>query len=200
MKHTLLSTAALALFGLSAAAQAPANPPQPPSNAPARHPSTRHEAFAAADPANRFHARKRFGKNVMWWRNPGLIERLSITADQQKRMDDIFQQSKLQLIDLKATLEKDEVILRPMLAANPPDTNKVLAQIDKVAAARAELEKANARMLLSIRGVLTPDQWTKLQQERARARRMANRRPGAMHRGDPHRAEGNFGHQPPPQQ
>ena len=52
-----------------------------------------------------------------------------------------------------------------MLSANPPDTNKVLSQIDHTAQARAELEKANARMLLGIRGVLTPDQWTKLQAE-----------------------------------
>jgi len=32
-----------------------------------------------------------------------------------------------------------------------------------VAQTRAELEKANARMLLGIRRVLNPDQWKKLQ-------------------------------------
>lgn len=99
----------------------------------------------------------------MWWKSPDLVTKLSLSADQQKRMDDIFQKSRLELIDLKAALEKQEVILQPMLAENPPDTNKVLAQIDRVAQARADLEKSNARMLLGIRGVLTPDQWTKLQ-------------------------------------
>jgi Spy/CpxP family protein refolding chaperone len=49
-----------------------------------------------------------------------------------------------------------------MLSANPPDMTKTMAQIDKVAQARADLEKANARMLLGIRVLLTPDQWTKL--------------------------------------
>jgi hypothetical protein len=34
-----------------------------------------------------------------------------------------------------------------------------------VAQARAELEKANARMLLGFRGVLTQEQWKKLQAE-----------------------------------
>ena len=101
----------------------------------------------------------------MWWKNPDLAQKISLTADQQKRMDDIFQQSRIQLIDLKANVEKQEVMLEPMLSANPPDTNKVLAQIDHVASARAELEKANARMLLGIRGVLSADQWTKLQAE-----------------------------------
>jgi len=101
----------------------------------------------------------------MWWKNPELVQKLSLTSDQQKRMDDIFQQSRIQLIDLKANVEKQEVLLEPMLSANPPDTNKVLSQIDHIASARAELEKANARMLLGIRGILSTDQWTKLQAE-----------------------------------
>lgn len=103
-----------------------------------------------------------FAMHGMWWKNPDLVKSLNITSDQQKRMDDIFQKSRLELIDLKAALEKQEVILHPMLDENPPDTNKVLAQIDRVAQARADLEKSNARMLLGIRAVLTPDQWTKL--------------------------------------
>jgi Spy/CpxP family protein refolding chaperone len=107
----------------------------------------------------------------MWWKNPDIAQKISLTADQQKRMDDIFQQSRLQLIDLKANVEKQEVILEPMLSANPPDTNKVLSQIDRVASARADLEKANARMLLGIRGVLSADQWTKLQEEQRENRR-----------------------------
>lgn len=117
----------------------------------------------------------------MWWKNPDIVQKLSLSADQQKRMDDIFQQSRLQLIDFKANVEKQEVMLEPMLSANPPDTNKVLGQIDKVASARAELEKANAKMLLGIRGVLSADQWTKLQAEQRENRRMMFRfNPGPM--------------------
>ena len=52
--------------------------------------------------------------------------------------------------------------MHPLMEAEQPDEGKILAQIDAIAQARAELEKANARMLLGIRQVLTPDQWTKL--------------------------------------
>ena len=45
--------------------------------------------------------------------------------------------------------------MEPLLAADQPDEGKILAQIDRVAQARAELEKANARMLLGLRRVLT---------------------------------------------
>ena len=118
------------------------------------------------------------GPPGIWWHNPDLVQKLTLTPDQQKRMDDILQQSRLQLVDLKANVEKQELLMEPMLAANPPDTNKVLAQIDHTAQARAELEKARAKMLLSIRNVLTPDQWTKLQAEER-----DNRRSRMMHGG-----------------
>ena len=126
----------------------------------------------------------RVGPPGIWWHNADLIQKLNLTPDQQKKMDDILQQSKLQLIDLRANVEKQEVLMEPMLAANPPDTNKILAQIDHTAQARAELEKANAKMLLGIRNVLTPDQWTKLQAER-RDRRGMRMRGGPDGQGGP---------------
>jgi Spy/CpxP family protein refolding chaperone len=102
------------------------------------------------------------GPGGMWWKNPAVVQRLTLTPEQTKKMDNIFQQSRLRLIDLKANLEKQNALLEPLLGANPPDTVKTLAQIDRVAEARAELEKADGRMLLGIRGVLKPEQWTKL--------------------------------------
>ena len=100
-----------------------------------------------------------------WWSNPEMAEKLGLTKDQQAKMDDIFQQSRLKLIDANASLEKEETIMEPLLQADQPDEPKILAQIDRVAQARAELEKTNARMLLGIRKVLTADQWEKLRAE-----------------------------------
>jgi periplasmic protein CpxP/Spy len=101
-----------------------------------------------------------------WWMDPMLVQKLGLTADQQKRIDTLFQQSRIKLIDLSAGLQKEEALLEPLLEADRPDESQVLAQIDRVAQARAELEKANARMLLGFRGVLTLEQWKKLQSER----------------------------------
>jgi protein CpxP len=97
-----------------------------------------------------------------WWDDPKVAQQIGLTADQQKKMDDILQQHRLKLIDLNAALQKQETIMHPLMEAEQPDEGKILAQIDAIAQARAELEKANARMLLGIRQVLTPDQWTKL--------------------------------------
>jgi len=101
-----------------------------------------------------------------WWNNPQMAEKLAVTGEQKKKMEDIFLEHRLKLIDLNASLQKAEAIMEPLMSADRPDEAKVLAQIDRVAQARAELEKQNARMLLAIRQVLTPDQWRKLQEER----------------------------------
>lgn len=168
-RTSLFSLASIALLSsVSALSQQSSSPaPRPGDAAPKPAHGNIHDvqyrALRGGDPGMR--PELRIAPPGMWWKRPEIAQKLSLTADQQKRMDDIFQQSRLQLIDLKANVEKQEVILEPMLSANPPDTNKVLAQIDHVAAARAELEKANARMLLGIRGVLSADQWTKLQAE-----------------------------------
>ena len=103
-----------------------------------------------------------------WWDNPEMRARLGITADQQKKMDDVFQQSRLKLIDLHAALEKEEATLEPMINGATLDDSKLLPQIDRVVQARAELEKAHARLLLGIRHVLTQDQWTLLEREQPR--------------------------------
>jgi Spy/CpxP family protein refolding chaperone len=105
------------------------------------------------------------GPRGRWWSNPEMAQKLGLTSDQVKRMDDIFQQNRLRLIDLNAAVQREEVIMEPLVAADQPDEAKILAQIDKVAQARAELEKANARFLLGIRRVLNADQWKKLQAE-----------------------------------
>ncbi len=99
-----------------------------------------------------------------WWINPVLANKLGLTENQRKRMDTLFQESRLKLIDLRAMLQKQEVILQPLLGADQPNESQVLAQIDLVAQARGELEKANARMLLGLRRVLTLSQWKDLQE------------------------------------
>ncbi|WP_035957826.1 Spy/CpxP family protein refolding chaperone [Bryobacter aggregatus] len=106
-----------------------------------------------------------FGGPGRWWTNPELLQRLGISEDQKARIMEVYQSSRLKLIDVTAALQKEEITLEPLIAADQPDQAKILLQIDKVAHARAEVEKANARMLLGIRAVLTKEQWTKLRAE-----------------------------------
>ena len=98
-----------------------------------------------------------------WWKNAEVVQKLQLSDDQLQRLEKIFQDSRLHLIDLHAALEKEEAQLEPLVEAENPDEGQVNSQIDKVAAARAELEKGNTRMLLELRKVLTTEQWKTLQ-------------------------------------
>ncbi len=106
------------------------------------------------------------GMGGRWWKNSELVKKLGLSDSQVQQIEKAFQDHRMQLIDLRATLEKQEAILQPLVDAERPDEAKVLAQIDKVAQARADLEKSNARMLLAIRRILTVDQWKQLQAQR----------------------------------
>jgi hypothetical protein len=54
-----------------------------------------------------------------------------------------------------------------MMGQDQPNETAVMSQIDKIAQARAELEKANARFLFALRAKLTPEQWKQVQEFRA---------------------------------
>jgi Spy/CpxP family protein refolding chaperone len=117
-----------------------------------------------------------------WWNDPMVAQKLNISAAQKQKMDGIYEQYKLRLIDLNANLEKQQLLLGPMIASDNPDQAKTLAQIDAVVQARAALEKENADMLFAIRETLTVDQWQKLKTF-WRGRR--DRRRGPRGRGGP---------------
>jgi Spy/CpxP family protein refolding chaperone len=112
------------------------------------------------------------GPGGRWWNDQAMVDKLGLSEDQRKNMDDILLQHRERLIDLRATLEKSELDLEPLMGADTPNESQILAQIDKVAQARAELEKANARFLLAIRAKLTPDQYRQLQAAHAEHRQM----------------------------
>ena len=103
------------------------------------------------------------GSHGRWWDNPHVAQKVGLSDAQKQQMDAIFERDRPRLKELNATLKKEEATLHPLLQADNLDEHKVLRQIDVVAQARANLEKANARMLFGLRKVLTPDQWKKLQ-------------------------------------
>jgi hypothetical protein len=100
-----------------------------------------------------------------FWRNPRWVETMSLTSDQQRKMDEVFQQYRLKLVDLTATLQKEELVLEPLLANMPPSVEngtKIQTQIDRIADSRAELEKANSKMLVGILQLLSKEQFDKM--------------------------------------
>jgi Spy/CpxP family protein refolding chaperone len=98
-----------------------------------------------------------------WWKDSRIAQEIGLSDQQTTQIEKIFQDHRLQLVDLHANLEKAEIAMEPMMQADQPNEQQITSQIDKISQARAALEKSNALMLLGIRKVLTADQWKKLQ-------------------------------------
>ncbi len=97
-----------------------------------------------------------------WWKDAEIVKSLGLSDVQVQKIEQIFQDSRLKLVDIHANLQKEEIKLQPLLEADNPDESAVMSAIDRITASRASLEKANAQMAFAIRRVLTPEQWKKL--------------------------------------
>jgi len=115
------------------------------------------------------------GMQREWWKDQALVQKLQISDDQVQKIEKIAQDYRTREIDLRAAAQKQEVALRPMMESDQPDESQILAQIDKVAQARADLEKSRVQMDLAVRRVLTAEQAQKLRDLRPR---FAPPRPG----------------------
>ena len=62
----------------------------------------------------------RMGPPGRWWDDPEFIKKLGLSDDQQKKMDDIFNSARLQLIDLSAGVQKAEAIVQPLGSRRSP--------------------------------------------------------------------------------
>lgn len=127
-------------------------------------PSLAQAGNSAGPAADHGHQQMEHHHHGRWWDNPKLAQKVGLSDAQKQQMDQIFEKHRPQLEKLNDTLKKDEATLHPLLSADKLDEHKVLHQIDTIAQARANLEKANARMLFGLRKVLTPEQWKKLQE------------------------------------
>jgi len=114
-----------------------------------------------------------------WWQSDRYKTELMLTADQSKRLEEIFQNALPALRAQMKTLESAETELERLVQRG--DDSAVMAQVARVEAARAELNTSRTVMLLKMRKLLTSDQWIKfgalhkaLEHEREQALQRSN--------------------------
>ena len=105
-----------------------------------------------------------FGK---WWKNSAVVKKLGLGDPQIRKIEEIFLQHRAKLSGLRDELEREEAQLALLLEIQPPLPAKVQAQLEKVLAARNNVERENTSMLLGIRGVMDSGQWRALQEMQA---------------------------------
>jgi len=98
-----------------------------------------------------------------WWDDKSFVKNLKLRPEQQTRMDAIFEQNKNTLVSRLQNLEQAQSQMKELAGSPNPDEATLFTQIDRVAQARAELEKANTHMLLQIRKEMDADQISRLE-------------------------------------
>lgn len=111
-----------------------------------------------------------------WWKNSELATQLKLTDQQKQQLEKTFTDYRLQLIDQRAAVEREETKLQPLMDADQIDKAKVSTQVDTLIAARSKLEKTSAMMHVAMREILTPEQWKQLQSMHMRHRGMGEGR------------------------
>ncbi len=93
-----------------------------------------------------------------WWKRPEVAERLALSRDQVNKIEAIWLDFKDRLIDLRAQVEKERTSLNALLESEFIDEPQALERLDRMLAARVELERSFFVMRLRIRSILTPEQ------------------------------------------
>jgi Spy/CpxP family protein refolding chaperone len=94
-----------------------------------------------------------------WWQSEEYKRELKLTPEQSKKLEDVFQASVPTLKSLKKSLDQAESEFERLLERG--DDGSVMDQVERVEAARAELNKQHTLMMLRMKRVLTAEQWTK---------------------------------------
>jgi Spy/CpxP family protein refolding chaperone len=92
-----------------------------------------------------------------------MVKSLKLRPDQQAHMDAIFEQNRGALLARLQGVQQAETQMADLAKASTLDEPALFAQIDRVAQARADLEKATTHMLLQMRKEMDPDQIKRLE-------------------------------------
>uniref|UniRef100_A0A832I3M0 Periplasmic heavy metal sensor n=1 Tax=Eiseniibacteriota bacterium TaxID=2212470 RepID=A0A832I3M0_UNCEI len=90
------------------------------------------------------------------------LEALELSEAQRKKIEDLRLRHARRAIQARADLATARLDLVQLLRADAPDRRAVEAQIDRIAALRAALEKDRTGMMLDVRAALTPEQLRRL--------------------------------------
>lgn len=97
-----------------------------------------------------------------WWDDKHYVKAVHLRPEQQKRMDGLFDDNRVVLVNRYQTLQQEESKLEALSHAQTLDESALFAQIDRVSVARADLEKANTHLMLQVRKEMDADQAARL--------------------------------------
>ncbi|MDM8525595.1 periplasmic heavy metal sensor [Desulfococcaceae bacterium HSG8] len=97
-----------------------------------------------------------------WWRMPRVAKELTLTGEEQERLDSLFMENRLQMIDLKSALEKEKLELEAILDKKNFDESACMSHFNRLQEARQGLVTERFKFLVEVRKLLGNDRFQKL--------------------------------------
>lgn len=97
-----------------------------------------------------------------WWRTPKISKQLNITSGEKQRLDGVYQKSRLNLIELKSNLEKEQFILQSLIEKKGSNESALSEQYKKLDRARSNLGQERFRFFVEVRNIIGHQRFQKL--------------------------------------
>ena len=106
-----------------------------------------------------------------WWKDPKVVEDLSLTESQVSQLDDAFKNSRRKLIRLKSDVETQRFELDTLLDGGKLDEAKIDAQYKKLNDAQQALGTERFQFILEIRKIVGPEKFSQVKSTFMKSRR-----------------------------
>jgi Spy/CpxP family protein refolding chaperone len=113
-----------------------------------------------------------------WWENERLASRIGLTDEQTQEITSRVYDYALEMVDLSAAVKRAELEMANLVRQAEFDSDDVRVAFAEFQKARQALERQRFEMLLSVRGVLTTEQWVQIQEIMQEMRRRRSQERG----------------------
>ncbi len=97
-----------------------------------------------------------------WWQMPQVSEKLNLSPEQKKTLDELFTNNRSKLSDLRSDLKKGRSELESAMAKDPLDEAAVMEQFKKLEATRTNIATERFQFILQVRKLLGAERFQTL--------------------------------------
>lgn len=96
------------------------------------------------------------------------LRQAGLSNEQMKKIDELIFAAEKEKLDLRHQLRKARLELGRLLGEEKPDRGAVLELADRMGKLETELRRNHLKLLLDVRSLMTPEQWTQIEAQHFR--------------------------------
>jgi Spy/CpxP family protein refolding chaperone len=97
-----------------------------------------------------------------WWHNAKISRNLKLSGEEKAKLDGLYSQSRLRLIELKSMVEKERFKLENLMESKAMDDASVQRQFNKLEKARNKLANERLTFMVGVRRIIGANRFQQL--------------------------------------